>query len=76
VKRIREELGEVRAVDLKPKHLTEYQSPGVTRSRRGTINRELALLRRAVRRFLEDQKLPMPGLRRCRERPRGLLHRG
>ena len=61
LKRVREELGEVRAVDLRLKHLTEYQ---VARSQAdaagGTINRELSLLRRSVRRFLEDQKLAMP----------------
>jgi integrase len=61
VKRIREQLGEVRAVDLRPKHLTEYQiARRHAEAAGGTINRELALLRRAVRRFLEDQKLPMP----------------
>jgi len=61
LKRIREELGPVRAVDLKTKHLVEYQ---VTRRRAkaagGTINREVALLRHAVRAFLEEQRLPVP----------------
>jgi integrase len=61
VKRLREELGEIRAVDLKPKDLTGYQ---MTRRKAnaagGTINRELALLRRAARRFLEEQRLVMP----------------
>ncbi len=61
LKRIREEVGQVRAVDLKTKHLVEYQ---VTRRRAkaagGTINREVSLLRRAVRGFLEEQRLPVP----------------
>jgi integrase len=61
LKRVSEELGEVRAVDLKTKHLVEYQ---VTRKRAkaagGTINREVSLLRRAVRSFLEEQKVPVP----------------
>lgn len=61
VKRVREELGEIRAVDLKPKDLTGYQ---IARRKAdaagGTINRELALLRRAARRFLEEQRLSMP----------------
>ena len=49
VKPIREELGEIQAVDLKPKDLTGYQ---IARRKAdaagGTINRELALLRRAA----------------------------
>jgi hypothetical protein len=50
VKRVREELGEIRALDLKAKDLTGYQ---IARRRAdaagGTINRELALYRRAPR---------------------------
>ena len=61
LKRIEEELGQVRAVDLKAKHLVEYQ---ITRRRAkaagGTINREISLLRHAVRGFLEEQRLPVP----------------
>jgi integrase len=61
LKRVREELGEMRVVDLKPKDLTAYQAARhQAEAAGGTINRELALLRRAVRRFLEDQKLPTP----------------
>jgi integrase len=61
LKRVRAEVGQVRAVDLKTKHLIEYQ---VTRRQAkaagGTINREVSLLRRAIRAFLEEQKLPTP----------------
>ena len=61
LKRIRQELGDVRAVDLKTKHLVEYQ---VTRRRAkaagGTINREISLLRHAIRGFLEEQRVPVP----------------
>jgi integrase len=61
LKHVRQELGLIRATDLKPKHLTEYQ---VTRRHAGaaggTINRELALLRRALRTFLLEQRLPVP----------------
>ena len=61
VKRVREELGEIRAVDHKAKDLTGYQiARGKADAAGGTINRELALLRRAARRFLEEQKLAMP----------------
>jgi integrase len=61
IKRVRQELGAVRAVDLRAKHLIDYQ---ITRKQAqaagGTINRELSLLRRAIRPFLEEQRLPLP----------------
>ena len=61
IKRVREELGEMRAVDLKAKNLTQYQiARRHAEAAGGTINRELSLLRRGVRRYLEEQKLPVP----------------
>jgi integrase len=69
--RVREELGAIRVTDLRSKHLQAYQ---VARKGAGcagsTINRELALLRRAIRPFLEEQRLPIPRFERLPENVR------
>src|SRR5262245_34265178 len=50
VKRVREDLGEIRAVDLKPKDLTGYQiARRNTHTTGGAVDRELELRRRAPR---------------------------
>ncbi len=61
LKQVNAVLGDMRVSDLRAKDLTNYQ---MTRKRQGaaggTINRELALLRRAIRGFLEEHRLPVP----------------
>jgi integrase len=61
LKQVTGELGDMRVADLRAKHLTDYQG---SRKRQGaaggTINREVGLLRRAIRGFLEEHRLPVP----------------
>jgi len=75
VKRIREELGEVRAVDLKPKHLTEYQiARRHAEAAGGTINREAGSTPARRPTLPRGPEAAEPGLRRCRERSARALH--